>query len=122
VTDYDVGYGKPPKHSQFKKGVCPNPRGRGRRGDLQFREILHKVLNTRVEFRERGKAKKASRIELYVRRLAAAAAKGDPGSAAMLLKVRAHAIKHWETGPRIIQIINALPERDLPLGRRADPE
>jgi hypothetical protein len=25
MSDYDVGYGKPPKHSQFKKGVCPNP-------------------------------------------------------------------------------------------------
>jgi hypothetical protein len=21
MSDYDVGYGKPPKHSQFKKGV-----------------------------------------------------------------------------------------------------
>jgi hypothetical protein len=26
VSEYDVGYGKPPKHSQFKKGSCPNPR------------------------------------------------------------------------------------------------
>ena len=27
MSDYDVGYGKPPKHAQFKKGVCPNPMG-----------------------------------------------------------------------------------------------
>lgn len=25
---YDVGYGKPPKHSQFKKGKSGNPKGR----------------------------------------------------------------------------------------------
>lgn len=25
---YRVGYGKPPKHSQFKKGASGNPRGR----------------------------------------------------------------------------------------------
>jgi hypothetical protein len=30
-SDYEAGYGKPPKHSRFKKGVCANPRGRGKR-------------------------------------------------------------------------------------------
>jgi hypothetical protein len=82
MSDYDVGYGKPPKHSQFKKGVCPNPHGRGKRRDLKVAEILNKVLNAKTEFRERGKLKKASRIELSVRRLAASALKGDVGSAA----------------------------------------
>jgi len=73
MNDYDVGYGKPPKHSQFKKGVCHNPHGRGKRRDLKVAEILNKVLNAKTEFRERGKLKKASRIELSVRRLAASA-------------------------------------------------
>ena len=94
MSDYDVGYGKPPKHAQFKKGVCPNPHGRGKRRDLKVAEILNKVLNAKTEFRERGKLKKASRIELSVRRLAASALKGDVGSAASLLKMRAHAEKH----------------------------
>ena len=44
---YDVGYGKPPKHAQFKKGVCPNPHGRGKRRDLKVAEILNKVLNAK---------------------------------------------------------------------------
>ena len=48
----DVGYGKPPKHSQFKKGICPNPAGRGKRRDLEVGEILDNVLNTNAEFRE----------------------------------------------------------------------
>jgi hypothetical protein len=29
--DYDVGYGKPPKHTRFKKGKSGNPKGRPRR-------------------------------------------------------------------------------------------
>ena len=29
MTDYEVGYGRPPKATRFKKGVCANPRGRG---------------------------------------------------------------------------------------------
>ena len=99
MSDYDVGYGKPPKHSQFKKGVCPNPAGRGKRRDLEVGEVLNKVLNAKTEFRERGKLKKASRIELSVRRLAAS-----------LLKMRAHAEKYGDTGPTIIRIVGGLPD------------
>jgi hypothetical protein len=115
MSDYDVGYGRPPRHSQFKKGVCPNPRGRGKRGDLQIGEIMKRVLNATTEFRDHGKVKKASRLELSVRRLAASAAKGDIGSAAWLLKLRAHAEKYRDAGPTIITIVGGLPPppRDL---------
>jgi len=33
--DYEVGYGKPPKHSQFKPGQCGNPSGRPKRRRIQ---------------------------------------------------------------------------------------
>ena len=99
MSDYDVGYAKPPKHAQFKKGVCPNPHGRGKRRDLTVAEILNKVLNAKTDFRERGKLKKASRIELSIRRFAALATKGDVASAAWLLKMRAHAKKYGDSGP-----------------------
>src|SRR3984893_10936713 len=100
MSDYDVGYGKPPKHAQFKKGVCPNPHGRGKCRELKVAEILNEVLNAKTEFRERGKLKKASRIELSIRRFAALATKGDVASAAWLLKMRAHAKKYGDPGPR----------------------
>lgn len=57
--------------------------------------------------------KKASRLELSVRRLAASAAKGDIGSAAWLLKLRTHAEKYRDAGPTIIRIIGGLPPSDL---------
>jgi Family of unknown function (DUF5681) len=104
MNDYQVGYGKPPKHSQFKKGVCPNPHGRGKPRDLQVGEIMNKVLNAKTEFRERGKVRKASRIELTIRRLAAVA------SAAWLLKMRAHAEKFGDTGPIIIRVSGGPPD------------
>ena len=74
---------------------------------------MKRVLNATTEFRDRGKVKKASRLELSVRRLAASAAKGDIGSAAWLLKLRAHAEKYRDAGPTIITIIGGLPPRDL---------
>lgn len=118
MTDYDVGYGKPPKHSRFKKGVSGNPRGRVKRGDPAMCDILDRVLNAKIDFRERGKLKKASRKELNIRRLVVSAMKGDLSDAAMLLKLRANAAKHLDGGPMIIQIIGGrsrnLPTMPLP--------
>ncbi|PNE11055.1 MAG: hypothetical protein CR217_11025 [Beijerinckiaceae bacterium] len=96
-----------------KRASVPNPRGRGKRGHLQIGEIMKRVLSATTEFRDRGTVKKASRLELSVRRLAASAAKGDIGSAAWLLKLRTHAEKYRDAGPTIIRIIGGLPPSDL---------
>lgn len=109
MTDYEIGYGKPPKHSQFKKGVCPNPQGRGKRRAPKFGDIVENVLNGKVEFRDRGKTKKASRIELLIRKLVASAIKGDVASAAQLLKLHAHAKKFGDGGPLVIRVTGGLP-------------
>ena len=89
MSDYEVGYGKPPKHSRFKKGVCPNPRGRGKKRDLQLEDAVLDVLSAKTEFRERGRIMKASRLELTIRHHITAALNGDVSSAAMLLKFEA---------------------------------
>jgi hypothetical protein len=47
-------------------------------------------------------------MELAIKRHIAAALNGDVGSATMLLKMRAQAIRLGDTGPLIIQIGNAL--------------
>ena len=88
-----------------RRASVPIPHGRGKRRDLKVAEILNKVLNAKTEFRERGKLKKASRIELSVRRLAASALKGDVGSAASLLKMRAHV---RATSPRPAVVIRVV--------------
>ena len=104
MGDYKIGYGRPPKHSQFRKGICPNPKGRGKGRDLDLDGILNEVLHARIAFRENGRVKHAPRLELAIRRLAAKAAKGDVASAALLLKVWAHAKKHGDSGPIIITV------------------
>ena len=54
-SDYIVGYGKPPESGKFKKGVCPNRKGRGPRREFDARQLFEGVLNASVDFRERGK-------------------------------------------------------------------
>ena len=110
MSDYEIGYGRPPKHTQFKKGVCPNPRGRGQRRAPSISDAVQEVFSASTEYRDRGRVKKASRLELAIRQHIAAALKGDMGSAAMLLKIRKQAEKRGRPGPIFVTIAND-PER-----------
>jgi hypothetical protein len=87
MSDYEVGYGKPPLHSRFKKGVCPNPKGRGKAA-FKADEIVKRVLNEPVVVHEKGKARKIPRWEVSPRRLFSMALRGDVGAAATLLRLR----------------------------------
>jgi Family of unknown function (DUF5681) len=111
MKSYEVGYGRPPMHSRFKKGECPNPRGRGRREPSEMADIIHDVFSEEGEYREGPRIKKASRRELRVRKLFYAAIRGDVRSADDLLKLRVHAGIHGDAGPLVIKILND-PEGD----------
>ena len=54
MADYEVGYGKPPKSRRFQPGVSGNPKGRPKRKPLALAETIEKVLNAKIEYRERG--------------------------------------------------------------------
>src|ERR1700692_2378607 len=99
MADYEIGYGRPPRHSQFKKGVCANPSGRPRRFNPEIGDVVRGFLSSEARDREKGRTRKTSRLELAIRRHVTAALNGDAGSAAMLLKMRAQAIRLGDTGP-----------------------
>ena len=110
MRDYEVGYCKPPKHSQFKKGNCANPSGRGARKKFVASDIVENFLNGKKEYRQAGRRKRASRLELTIRKLIASATNGDVDAAQMLLRVYEHARKYRDIGPLVINIMNALPD------------
>lgn len=60
--DYKVGYKKPPKKSQFKKGQSGNPKGRPK-GRKNNHTILSESLSQKVTVTRDGKKLKISRIE-----------------------------------------------------------
>ena len=109
MADYEIGYGRPPRHSQFKKGVCANPSGRPRRRNAELGDVVRGFLSAEAQYRDKGRTRRTSRLELTIKRHIAGALNGDVGSAAMLLKMRAHAERRGDIGPAVIQIINALP-------------
>lgn len=74
--DYEVGRGKPPKHSQFRKGQSGNPSGRPR-GAKNVDTLLIKALNEKVELFHQGERRQFSKREVIVTQLINKAAKGD---------------------------------------------
>ena len=99
------GRGNPPKEFQFKKGVSGNRKGRPpkSRKDQLVSNIISKVLNALTAYREGGRTKQASRLELALKKLVNSALEGDVKSADLLFKLRA--IAENNNGARIEKFI-----------------
>lgn len=88
--DYEVGYGKPPKQHQFKKGQSGNKKGRPKGGE-GLKTILDEQINSKITISEHGKQRKVSQIEITIIALTNKAMKGDIRTANRLLDfVRNH--------------------------------
>lgn len=74
--DEDIGYGKPPKHTRFRKGQSGNPKGRPK-GTRNFASDLEDVLKAKVKITEDGRSKSVSSQMAALMRLREKALKGD---------------------------------------------
>lgn len=110
MADYKIGFGKPPEGKRFKPGQSGNPRGRPPRATNPLGEIVKEVLDGSMAFREKGHARTASRREIAIRVQIEQALKGNVRAAELLLKKRAHAVKHGEKDTRHLTVVNWLPD------------
>lgn len=74
--DYEVGRGKPPKHSRFRKGQSGNAKGRPKKS-RNFNTDLDEVLDQPVTLNENGKTKTVSSQLAALKRLREKALNGD---------------------------------------------
>lgn len=73
--DYEVGYGKPPDHSKFKKG---NTFSKGRKsGAKGLKTIVNKAFGKKVSLKENGTLCRKTRTEVGMDQLANKFAQGD---------------------------------------------
>jgi hypothetical protein len=63
---YPVGYGKPPKHTQFKPGKSGNPQGRPK-GTKNLKTDLAEELCEKILVHEGGQARKLSKQRALVK-------------------------------------------------------
>lgn len=78
-----VGYKKPPKHSQFKKGQSGNPTGRPR-PVICAHTALAAVVSRFVTVAEESGDVRVTRLEAIFRKLIDSAMTGDPRSIKLL--------------------------------------
>lgn len=66
--DYDIGYKKPPKQHQFKKGQSGNPKGR-KASERNTMSILNQELNETVTITEGGRSQTLSKREAMLKHM-----------------------------------------------------
>ena len=81
-----MGYGKPPRHTRFKKGQSGNPRGRPN-GSKNLPTLLSETLNEPVIVAENGGRRKISKRRAIITQLVNRSAKGDLRAIKILLDI-----------------------------------
>jgi Family of unknown function (DUF5681) len=84
-SDYQVGYGKPPQHTRFKKGESGNPTGRPK-NSKNLTTLLEKELKQRVVITENGRRRSITKQEAMVKHLVNKAVSGDRPLMQLLLE------------------------------------
>lgn len=86
ATTPEVGYGNPPKESQWKKGQSGNPAGK-KKGTKNFGNQFQKAASKLVTVKEGDKTKKVTLMELLVNAPLVHGINGDMKNAAHALKL-----------------------------------
>jgi hypothetical protein len=73
---YEVGFGKPPKQTQFQKGRSGNPKGRPK-GSKNIFALIRKILDAKVIAKGSGGSRSMTMQEAMIRQLFNKAANGD---------------------------------------------
>ncbi|HEY1631862.1 MAG TPA: DUF5681 domain-containing protein [Rhizomicrobium sp.] len=81
-----VGRGRPPKHTQFRKGQTGNAKGRPK-GSRNFFTEFTEEFSEKIPVRENGKIKKVSKGRATVKSTFARAIQGDAKHTSMVFNV-----------------------------------
>ena len=83
---YEVGYGRPPKETQFRKGQSGNPKGRPK-GSMSIGLRLEDALNEKVEVRDSNRIRKMAKVDVMIQGLIARAMKGDQQAVSTMMRL-----------------------------------
>ena len=85
---YEVGYGKPPQSTRFRKGQSGNPKGRPK-GVQSFARLARQAFNEKIAIKENGKRRIITKLHAALKQLANKAASGDAAAIREVLRVQA---------------------------------
>ena len=124
-TEQTVGRGKPPKHTQFRKGTTGNPKGRPK-GSKNLSTYIMEAARDHVTATVGGKTRKISKIQATTMQLATKAASGNQVAMSKFLdwideiETRAAAVRptQFPLSAPDIEVLRAAYERM----KQCDPE
>jgi len=127
--DYEVGYGKPPRRTQFKPGQSGNPRGRAK-GKRGMRTDLGAELSARHTIQFDNKPVRDTGQRLALKTLVTRAAHGDLKAQALLFPMIERIIGFDDRGAKAERLsardqamLDAMiADLDLELGEPEPPE
>jgi hypothetical protein len=73
---YEVGYGKPPKGTQFKKGESGNPKGRPK-GKLNTSTVILRTFGKKIRITENERTREVTKFEAGIIQVANKGVRGD---------------------------------------------
>ena len=76
-SDYKVGYGKPPRGTQFLSGKSGNPKGRPK-GSKNIATLFNQITLQLIQVKENGRTKTMTRLEAVLLQMTNRALSGDP--------------------------------------------
>jgi Family of unknown function (DUF5681) len=97
--DDEVGYGKPPKHTQWQEGRSGNPKRQYPKRVETTMELIDKLLLKPIEITVGEKSRKVTTLEAILFRLWQKEVLGDPRALKIRLKYQEFARQHSK--PRI---------------------
>jgi hypothetical protein len=84
--EYEIGYGKPPSHSRFKRGQSGNPRGRPG-GSKNLKTLVAQALNQLIVITEDGRQRKVTKREAIATELVNRSTNADFRAVKILLEI-----------------------------------
>jgi len=89
--DYEVGYGRPPKATQFKKGQSGNPKGRPK-GRVNLITAVQAELEERIVITENGQTRSITKGEAVAKQLVRKAVSGDVKAIPLVIGLHERAV------------------------------
>lgn len=82
ADDYEVGYGKPPKHGQFRKGRSGNEAGRPK-SSKNLKTVIEQEVHAKVHISEGGKPKTVTKVVALIKAMLNKGIQGDTRAASI---------------------------------------
>ncbi len=117
--DYRVGYGKPPKHSQWKPGQSGNPKGRPKT-IKDFEKLLDLELSQPLRITEGGQTRTITKWQGVIKALVHAALRGHHRAQKLVIAMSGNTVEDFEFDAGDREALNALFERLKKAGGDSD--